>query len=139
MICDARAKSPIRSTAELNAALSRLYNPNTEHKFLAQIYQALRIEVNAEMRALEDFLMGCGPILKSGGRLSIITYHSLEDRMVKNYMKSGNTSGNVEKDLYGNNLSCYKIITGKPILPTEEEISGNTRSRSAKLRVAQKR
>lgn len=139
MICDARAKSPISSTAELNAALSRLYNPNTEHKFLAQIYQALRIEVNAEMRALEDFLMGCGPILKSGGRLSIITYHSLEDRMVKNYMKSGNTSGNVEKDLYGNNLSCYKIITGKPILPTEEEISGNTRSRSAKLRVAQKR
>ena len=138
MICDARAKSPISSTAELNAALSRLYNPNTEHKFLAQIYQALRIEVNAEMRALEDFLMGCGPILKSGGRLSIITYHSLEDRMVKNFIRSGNIDGVEQKDSFGVSLSPLKAVNRKPILPEDEEIANNTRARSAKLRVAEK-
>lgn len=139
MVCDARAKQEIKTTAELNAAVSRLYNSNTEHKFLAQLYQALRIEVNAEMRALEDFLAGCAPILKSGGRLSIITYHSLEDRMVKNYMKSGKTSGEIEQDIYGNLQSCYRLVNNKPILPGEEEIRLNTRSRSAKLRVAEKR
>lgn len=90
------------------------------------------------MRALEDFLTGTISILNEGGRLSVITYHSLEDRMVKNFMRSGNISGKREKDLYGRVQSCFNVITTKPIIPQEEEIKGNTRSRSAKLRIAEK-
>ena len=139
LICKARAIEPVQTTAQLSKVVEKMYNPQTEHKFLAKLYQALRIEVNLEMQALEDFLSGALSVLKSGGRLSVITYHSLEDRMVKNFMKTGNTEGEVKKDFYGKIESPFEIITRKPIIPDEEEISSNTRSRSAKLRVAAKR
>ena len=109
------------------------------HKYLAKIYQALRIEVNGEMRALELFLEGTTTILKSGGRLVVITYHSLEDRMVKNFMKAGNTAGTIEKDIYGQFETPFKVITRKPIVSNEEELALNSRARSAKLRVAEKK
>ncbi len=137
LICKARESAPIETTGDLSRAVAKLYNNFTEHKFLAKLYQALRIEVNMEMRALEDFLTGARNSLKPGGRLSIITYHSLEDRMVKNFMKTGNTQGENEKDFYGRSLSPFELVTRKPILPPDEEIASNTRSRSAKLRVAQ--
>ena len=138
LICSARSKKPIETTGELSQAVAKMYNTNTEHKFLAKLYQALRIEVNMEMQALEEFLKGALSVLAPGGILSVITYHSLEDRMVKNFMKTGNIAGEVNKDFYGKIESPFEIITRKPILPTEEEISRNTRSRSAKLRVAAK-
>ena len=137
LICKARENAPIETTGDLSKAVEKLYNNFTEHKFLAKLYQALRIEVNMEMRALEDFLSGARNSLKPGGRLSIITYHSLEDRMVKNFMKTGNTQGENEKDFFGKSLSPFELVTRKPILPPDEEIASNTRSRSAKLRVAQ--
>ena len=137
LICKARENSPIETTGDLSKAVEKLYTNFTEHKFLAKLYQALRIEVNMEMRALEDFLTGAGNSLRPGGRLSIITYHSLEDRMVKNFIKTGNVQGNEEKDFYGRSLSPFSQINRKPILPTEDEIASNTRSRSAKLRVAE--
>lgn len=136
-ICKARESKPIETTGDLSKAVEKMYNSFTEHKFLAKLYQALRIEVNMEMRALEDFLQGTIPTLKPQGRLSVITYHSLEDRMVKNFMKTGNPQGENEKDFYGRSLSPFDLVNRKPILPTEEEIATNTRSRSAKLRVAQ--
>ena len=139
LVCRARATAPIETTGQLSKAVEKMYNAQTEHKFLAKLYQALRIEVNMEMQALEDFLSGALSILKPGGILSVITYHSLEDRMVKNFMKSGNTEGEIIKDFYGKIESPFEIITRKPIIPNEEEISRNTRSRSAKLRVAAKR
>ena len=139
LVCRARATAPIETTGQLSKAVEKMYNAQTEHKFLAKLYQALRIEVNMEMQALEDFLSGALSILKPGGILSVITYHSLEDRMVKNFMKSGNTEGEIIKDFYGKIESPFEIITRKPIIHDEEEISRNTRSRSAKLRVAAKR
>lgn len=138
LICSARSRKPIETTGELSQAVAKMYNTNTEHKFLAKLYQALRIEVNMEMQALEEFLKGALSVLAPGGILSVITYHSLEDRMVKNFMKTGNIAGEVNKDFFGKIESPFEIITRKPILPTEEEISRNTRSRSAKLRVAAK-
>ncbi len=138
LICSERERGEIKSTGDLNRILEPLLPKFAEHKHLAKVYQALRIEVNSEMRALELFLEGLTEILKPGGRVVIITYHSLEDRIVKNFMKTGNTKGNIEKDLYGRFSSPYKIITRKPVLPTEEEISANTRARSAKLRVAER-
>lgn len=138
LICNTRETAPIQTTGDLGKALSRLYNNFTEHKFLAKLYQALRIEVNMEMRALEDFLTGALASLKPGGRLSIITYHSLEDRMVKNFLKAGNIDGEIKKDFYGKSESPFELITKKPITPSEDEIGGNTRSRSAKLRIAKK-
>lgn len=139
LVCKARATAPIETTGQLSKAVEKMYSQQTEHKFLAKLYQALRIEVNMEMQALEDFLAGALAILKPGGILSVITYHSLEDRMVKNFMKSGNTEGEIKKDFFGKIETPFDIITRKPIVPTEEEISSNTRSRSAKLRVAAKR
>ena len=135
-ICKARENSPINTTVELSKVVERLYNTNTEHKFLAKLFQALRIEVNMEMKALEDFLQGSLNSLKDGGLMSIITYHSLEDRMVKNFFKSGNINGDIEKDFYGRAITQIEPVNRKPILPPEEEISSNTRSRSAKLRIA---
>ena len=105
-------------------------------RYLSQVFQALRIEVNDEMGALQDFLEQSKAILHPGGRLSIITYHSLEDRMVKNFLKSGNVQGQLEKDFYGNINRPFKVITKKATLPSEEEIRENPRARSAKLRVA---
>lgn len=137
LICKWRENSPIETTGDLSKAVAKLYTSFNEHKFLAQLYQALRIEVNMEMRALEDFLNGTTACLKPGGRLSVITYHSLEDRMVKNFMKAGNTEGKEGKDFYGRSLSPFTLVNRKPILPPEDEIASNSRSRSAKLRVAE--
>ena len=105
---------------------------------MAKLFQALRIEVNHEMDALKEMLNAATEILKPGGRLVVITYHSLEDRLVKNIMKTGNIDGNEEKDFYGRTSSPYKIITKKPIIPDTKEQEANPRSRSAKLRIAEK-
>ena len=138
LICKARELSPIQTTGELGKAIESVLPKFAEHKFLAKVYQALRIEVNQEMKSLEKFLIGAAKSLKPGGKLVIITYHSLEDRMVKNFIKSGNIDGKVEKDFYGNATAPLKAVNRKPILPQEEEIASNTRARSAKLRIAEK-
>jgi len=137
LVCEFREKRGLETTTDLNEAVGPMLPKFAEHKFLAKIYQALRIEVNGEMRSLEGFLRDTIKVLKPGGRLSVITYHSLEDRMVKNFMKSGNIDGKVAKDFYGNTESPFKIIAKKPIVPSEEEIAANTRARSAKLRIAE--
>ncbi len=136
LICAARANSPIESTSALNAVIESVTPALAPHKYLAKIYQALRIEVNGEMKSLEYFLGGALKSLNNGGILSIITYHSLEDRMVKNFLKSGNIDGADNKDIYGRKSTPLKLITRKPILPSESEIMSNTRARSAKLRAA---
>ncbi len=138
LICEARINNEINTTEDLREVLKPLLPKHAEHKFLAKVYQALRIEVNSEMKALELFLTGLTDIIKPGGRVVIITYHSLEDRMVKNFMRSGNINGEIDKDIYGRYESPFRVITKKPVLPSEEEISLNTRARSAKLRVAEK-
>ena len=127
----------IVKTRALNPA--RMLPPGSEHKILAKVSQALRIEVNQEMRALEKFLDGSARSLKPGGRLVVITYHSLEDRMVKNFIKTGNVEGTVVKDAFGRMETPLEAVNRKPILPEESEISGNTRARSAKLRIAERR
>jgi len=133
-----REKSPIKTTGEL-ADLAREYTiPKQENRSLAQLFQAVRIEVNGELIVLEDLLDSCTDVLHSGGRLVVMSYHSLEDRMVKSYMQTGNIQGDLQKDIYGKSLSPYKLITRKPITATESELERNTRSRSAKLRVAEK-
>lgn len=109
-----------------------------EKKELAQLFQALRIEVNDEMGALQDLLLGALKVLKPGGRLAVITYHSLEDRMVKNFIKTGNFAGKVEQDIFGRVNTPLKAVNNRPIVPSDEEIDRNPRSRSAKLRVAVK-
>ncbi len=129
-ICSFRESSPdgrINTTGQLRKALERFFSPNTERKFLGKVFQALRIEVNKEIRALEDLLRGSLNTLHSGGRLVVITYHSLEDRVVKNFLRDARAEGKVE------------ILTKKPVVPTEEEIQANGRSRSAKLRIAEKK
>ena len=138
LIVQAREKAPLTTTTRLNEAVAPALPPFAEHKYLAKLYQALRIEVNAEMRALEKFLQGAAASLRKGGRLVVITYHSLEDRMVKNFIKAGNVEGTVEKDLYGNRKAPFAPMDRKPILPEEEEIAANTRARSAKLRIAER-
>lgn len=131
----ARKEREIVTTSDLNRALENITPTVAGHKYLAKVYQALRIEVNDEMRNLEKMLEGAAAILKTGGRLVLITYHSLEDRMVKNFFKSGNIAGKVEKDLYGRSKAPLKAL-GKMVCPTETEIGQNTRARSAKMRVA---
>ena len=138
LICKAREVSQIVTTGDLGKAIESALPKFAEHKFLAKVYQALRIEVNQEMKSLEKFLSGAAASLKKGGILSVITYHSLEDRMVKNFIKTGNIEGKVEKDFYGNSKAPMKAVNRKPILPQEEEIASNTRARSAKLRIAEK-
>lgn len=138
LIVAAREKAPILTTGELGAAIGPALPKFAEHKFLAKVYQALRIEVNHEMRSLEKFLEEAALALKPGGRLVVITYHSLEDRMVKNFIKAGNIEGETVKDIYGNALAPLRAVNRKPILPSESEISANTRARSAKLRVAER-
>ncbi len=139
LIVDARAQKSILTTDDLAGAISPALPSFAEHKYLAKIYQAFRIEVNDEMRSLEKFLQGAVASLKPGGRLVVITYHSLEDRMVKNFIKSGRIDGVEQKDEFGVNLSPLEPVYRKPILPSDEEISSNTRARSAKLRVARKK
>ena len=139
LIVRARSEKPIETTGDLDRALSPILPRGAEHKVLAKVYQALRIEVNQEMRSLEKFLDGAARSLKDGGRLVVITYHSLEDRMVKNFIRCGNIGGDEVKDIYGRVQAPLEAVNRKPILPAEEEIASNTRARSAKLRVAVKR
>ena len=134
-----REKAPIDTTARLTAAVMPLISKQKEKKELAQVFQALRIAVNGEMEALENFLRQTLEVLRAGGRLAVITYHSLEDRMVKNFMRTGTTDGTESKDFFGRNTSPVEPLMSKPIVPTEAEIESNPRSRSAKLRVAVKR
>lgn len=138
LIVAARQKAPIRTTGELDEAIKPVLPAFAEHKYLAKVYQALRIEVNQEMRSLEKFLDGAARSLKPGGRLAVITYHSLEDRMVKNFIKAGNIDGTLQKDVFGRAETPLVAVNRKPVLPQESEIAANTRARSAKLRVAEK-
>ena len=130
---------PLHTTGDLDRAVGKMLPRGAEHKLLAKLYQALRIEVNQEMRSLEKFLDGAARSLKPGGRLVVITYHSLEDRMVKNFIKTGNVDGVVMQDLYGRSQTPLEAVNRKPIVPEESEIAGNTRARSAKLRIAERR
>jgi 16S rRNA (cytosine1402-N4)-methyltransferase len=109
-----------------------------ENKYFAQVFQALRIEVNQEMKALEDFLHQSGEVVEPGGRLVVMSYHSLEDRMVKNYMQKGKVFGDVDKDFYGNEIKPFEVVNRKPLEATEEEVAENKRARSAKLRIAER-
>lgn len=134
----ARSMKPIETTAELVEAVKPCTPPKDEAKFLTKLFQALRIELNGEMEALRMALEQSLKLLKPGGRLVIMSYHSLEDRIVKNFMRSGNSEGRIEKDFFGNTTSELKVITRKAIVPTAEEVERNPRSRSAKLRIASK-
>ena len=134
----ARNEKPITTTAELVEAVKPCTPPKDEAKFLTKLFQALRIELNGEMEALKMALEQSLKLLKPGGRLVVMSYHSLEDRIVKNFMRSGNTEGVIEKDFFGRSTTPFKVITRKAIVPTNEEIEINPRSRSAKLRVAER-
>jgi 16S rRNA (cytosine1402-N4)-methyltransferase len=137
MIVETRTSAPIKTSNQLKAALGRFLPKHKENKILAQIYQAIRIEVNQELEALKEFLLQTAEVLKPGGRLSLISYHSLEDRLVKRYMRNGLFEGEPEKDVFGRVEVPFKPI-GKFLIPSEAEIRENPRSRSAKLRVAEK-
>ena len=139
LIVRSRSEKPLETTGDLDRALAPILPRGAEHKVLAKVYQALRIEVNQEMRSLEKFLSGAARSLKEGGRLVVITYHSLEDRIVKNFIRCGNVEGNEVKDIYGQVQAPLEAVSRKPVLPCEEEIAANTRARSAKLRVAVKK
>ncbi len=136
-IVKGREDAPIDTTFRLVDAVKNAIDPRQEKKELAQIFQALRIRTNDEMADLRLFLNAARKILRPGGRLAVLTYHSVEDRIVKNFMKTGNVEGVEEKDFFGNINSPWKVITRKPVEPSQEEIERNPRSRSAKLRVAQ--
>ena len=136
-ISDYRRQQNILTTGQLAKATEALMRSEREKKDMARLYQALRIEVNHEMDALRDMLKGATALLREGGRLSIITYHSLEDRIVKNVMKAGNAEGKVEQDFFGRISSPYRLVN-KVTVPTDEEQQRNPRSRSAKLRIAEK-
>lgn len=132
-----RQRAPYGSIASLLEVIRPMLPREREKKEMAKVFQALRIEVNHEMDALEEMLKGAVKVLRPGGRLVVLTYHSLEDRMVKNFMKSGNIEGKVEQDFYGNRLAPMKTV-GKMVVPDEREQAENPRSRSAKLRIAEK-
>jgi len=131
-----KRETPIHTTADLVDTLSPLLPRGKENKVLSQIFQALRIEVNGELQVLRDFLSQSVDALRPGGRLVVISYHSLEDRLVKNFMKAGNFDGIIEKDFFGNALTPFSSITRKAVVPDENEIETNSRARSAKLRIA---
>ena len=134
----ARAEKPITTTAELVEAVKPCTPPKDEAKFLTKLFQALRIELNGEIEALKMALEQSLKLLNHEGRLVVMSYHSLEDRLVKNFMRSGNTDGIIEKDFFGRATTPFKVITRKAIAPSDEEIQTNPRSRSAKLRVAER-
>lgn len=138
-IVNSRSTTPILTTKDFQAVVEPLFKREREKKEMAKLFQALRIEVNQEMAALKEMLNSASEVLKPGGRLSIITYHSLEDRIVKNMMKSGNIEGKVEQDFFGRINSPFKLINNKVIVPDENEQESNPRSRSAKLRIAEKK
>lgn len=133
-----RAVAPIQTVQDLKKVLTPFTPKQMETKFLAKVFQALRIETNDEMGALREMLEQSAEVLKTGGRLVIISYHSLEDRMVKHFLKEGKVEGEADRDFYGNRIIPFKVITRKPIVPTDEEIARNPRSRSAKLRIAER-
>ena len=135
-IVESRKEAPIKTSFELKEALQRFLPKSKENKILAQIFQAIRIEVNQELEALKEFLVQAEELLEPGGKLSVISYHSLEDRLVKRFIRSGIFEGEPEKDFYGNIQVPFK--KGKLITPTQEEIRRNNRARSAKLRIATK-
>ena len=137
IIVQARSSEPIKTSDQLKKALGRFLPKHKENKLLAQIYQAIRIEVNQELEALKEFLLQTEEVLKPGGRLSLISYHSLEDRLVKRYMRNGLFEGEPEKDVFGRVEVPFKLV-GKFKIPSEAEIIENNRARSAKLRVAEK-
>ncbi|MDR0745573.1 MAG: 16S rRNA (cytosine(1402)-N(4))-methyltransferase RsmH [Mediterranea sp.] len=134
-----RAKNNIRTIEEFLTTIKPLFPEKREKKELAKVFQALRIEVNQEIEALKEMLVSATEALKPGGRLVVITYHSLEDRMVKNLMKTGNIEGKQKQDFFGNLQTPFRLINNKVITPTPEEIERNPRSRSAKLRIAEKK
>lgn len=136
-IIKARASSPVNTTGSLTQVLTPVLNPKNIKKDLAQAFQALRIETNDEMGALRHLLQNSLKVLAPEGRLAVITYHSIEDRMVKNFMRTGNVEGKAEQDFYGRILTPWKLINRSPIVPSAEEVENNPRSRSAKLRVAE--
>jgi len=138
-IVEARAKKPIRTTGELIDIIKPILPERKINKLSAMVFQALRIEVNEELEVLKEMLQQAAEVLKPGGRLVIISYHSLEDRLVKNFFRAGNFEGKIEKDFYGNVLSPLKPLSGKAIVPDENEIAENSRARSAKMRTAEKR
>ena len=139
LIVNARTGKMITRSEEFLQVIAPCVPKQKEKKYLAQVYQALRIEVNGELEALEDMLKEAERALRPGGRLVVITYHSLEDRIVKNFLKSGNFEGKVEKDFYGHVKRNFQLVNRKVIVPSEEEIERNPRARSAKLRIAEKR
>ena len=139
LIVNARTGKMITRSEEFLQVIAPCVPKQKEKKYLAQVYQALRIEVNGELEALEDMLKEAERALRPGGRLVVITYHSLEDRIGKNFLKSGNFEGKVEKDFYGHVKRNFELVNRKVIVPSEEEIERNPRARSAKLRIAEKR
>jgi len=137
-IVSARIIKPLETVNDIIAAIGKLAPYRQEHKFYAKVFQALRIAVNHEIDYLKEMLEQALPVLNSGGRLVVITYHSLEDRVVKNFMKAGNFEGEEKKDFYGNIETPFRIINKKGTTPGDEEIAGNNRARSARLRIAEK-
>jgi len=137
-IVSARATSPINTIGELKEILGRFAKRGRENKYYAQVFQALRIKVNEELKALEEALLQMEEVIKPGGRLVVMSYHSLEDRLVKNYINKGKLDGEEEKDFYGNVLKPFKAVNRKPITAEDDELELNNRARSAKLRIAEK-
>ena len=138
ILVKARAKQPIQTIGDFLNIVQPLFGREREKKELAKVFQALRIEVNQEMTALKEMLQAAISLLKPGGRLAVITYHSLEDRMVKNIMKTGNIEGKLKQDFFGRIETPFKLVNNKVIVPDDEELARNPRSRSAKLRIAEK-
>jgi 16S rRNA (cytosine1402-N4)-methyltransferase len=134
-----RTVQPFQTTFDLKKSVESLAPKMEQNRFYARIFQAIRIEVNKELEEIKSFLVASEQVLVPGGRLVCISYHSLEDRLVKNYMRASNESGEVETDIFGHATTQWKVLTKKPILPTENEIRINSRARSAKLRIAEKK
>jgi 16S rRNA (cytosine1402-N4)-methyltransferase len=137
-IATRRAVKPLTTTTDLKSTLQKVAPKGKENKYFAQVFQALRLVVNEELRALEDFLHQCAEVMAVDGRLVVMSYHSLEDRMVKNFMNTGKVFGELEKDFYGNPIRPFEAITRKPIEANDQEIESNSRARSAKLRIGKK-
>ena len=138
LICAQREEKLFETTFELEAAVEKCIPPTRTNKMLAMLFQAIRIEVNQELEVLKAFMEQTADVLKPGGRLVVISYHSLEDRLAKNFIKTGNFEGKIKKDFFGNNLVDFKPVVNKAVVPDEEEIVRNSRARSAKLRIAEK-
>ncbi|MEE4116347.1 MAG: 16S rRNA (cytosine(1402)-N(4))-methyltransferase RsmH [Marinilabiliaceae bacterium] len=137
-IIDWRSREELKDTTSLLKILKRYAQPGKENKFYARVFQALRIEVNREMEFLKEMLMQSLEVLRPGGRMAVITYHSLEDRLVKNFFRTGSFEGHEEKDFYGHSTSPFRLINRKVIMPSKDEIEKNSRARSARLRIAEK-